>query len=635
MLNSVINKTNIVEGIVSPEKTVFLPSMWNEVTKSQLNAAIGGIERSLGLAIIELKDEISESKLELRGEFQTEITNTETRLSANIASVDNELQAVAGDVQNVKAILTGNNQFVKVTSSQAYTSRVTADGANIFDDQLTPVLEIQGSTVKTTNLFDISKLSTGVGNTTTHTDRDVTVTNYYAASNQRMNVLFPNLVIGKTYTCVCNLQTSSGSLGNNQGVILCGDMCLLYPTTTGVAKISFTLTENGYNSDVIFLGVGEGSTTWANFMCLEGDWTNKEIPEWTPYFAGLKHAYINSIVSTGKNLFNENETKKAANWDTSAAYSKCKLFTLKKGQTYTIYINKVDATPSSHAESYPGLDLNFSLGVTPIDGATLLANSSVDYACNGTNKKYIIKVGDEEQYLWAYLNGKMTDAKLEYIFSKIVIGMTIALGNSPTFEPYKQSVFQLPETVELGVFDKILPQEGKIIRQIKKLVFTGDEEWIEASNMAQLKLNVPYLGYANVVNNVPYNGLCNVTKFEPDYATAGCYMTSNTWFGFTPSFLNEIGVTTPNADGTGYTFTAENLPAWKAWLKSRYEAGNPVEVVYKISDEYATTETINAPKIYTAWNGGSETIVQGETDNSGYGAMPTVTQTYFGKVGEE
>ena len=36
---------------------------------------------------------------------------------------------------------------------------------------------------------------------------------------------------------------------------------------------------------------------------------------------------------------------------------------------------------------------------------------------------------------------------------------------------------------------------------------------------------------------------------------------------------------------------------------------------------------------YTAWNGGSETQVQGETDNSADGAMCTITNDYFVKIG--
>lgn len=70
---------------------------------------------------------------------------------------------------------------------------------------------------------------------------------------------------------------------------------------------------------------------------------------------------------------------------------------------------------------------------------------------------------------------------------------------------------------------------------------------------------------------------------------------------------------------------------WKAYLAEQYAAGDPVIVEYKLAE--ATEEDIVIPNNYTADQGGLEKVVQGNTDNSEYGAMCTLTNDYFVKVG--
>ncbi len=321
------------------------------------------------------------------------------------------------DIKNLYAINEQNGQFARLKVAQAYASRATADGANIFDDQLTPVLEIAGSTVKTTNRFDISAVS---GTNVTITDRDITLTNTNIRTVGSMKELFPNLTVDKTYTLVSTVEGNPNISSSQYGGMIYSvsdQNPILRPHSNGTISKQFTLTERLYNGQLAFYGLTDGTVTWKDLRCFEGQYTATNAPEWTPYFAGLKHANINSIVSKNQ---------------------------------------------------------------------------------DGT----------------------------------------------------QQSVFQLPETVELAEYDKILPQTGEIVRA------TG-------------------------------------------YATS------------------ETG------------FTDEEIANYNNAVVSN----DRKSLVYEL--ETATTTPINAPKVYTAWNGGSETIIQGETDNSKFGAMPTVTQTYFGKVGEE
>lgn len=490
--------------------------------------------------------------------IQEELSVIETNVQNNANSIQNQgtlIQNNANDIKNLFAITAPT--YTEITVAQAYASRVTADGANIFDDQLTPVQEIAGSTVKTTNLFDISKMTAGVGNATTHTDRDITVTDAFAATNNDLKNLIPNLQIGKTYTFCCTEVVSDVELTANRGgtYIYSGSTGVISMFSKESLKKAITIDENLYNNGSLgFWGnpvdAGGGKVTWKDFQVLEGDWTDKEIPEWTPYFAGLKTANINSIVSMGKNLFDISQLEGADSaitvtdrditvtnqYGTAGKLMNVLFPNLVIGKTYTFVCtleSSIDISGNSNRGSIylEGTSISLVLGYGTGYKKQAITLTEALY------QKRVMLIGTEgagEYCKWKdlmCLEGDWTDKEV------------------PEWTPYTKSVFQLPETVELGVFDKILPQTGEIIRA------TG-------------------------------------------YATS------------------ETG------------FTDEEIATYNNAVVSN----DRKSLVYELAT--ATTTPINAPKVYTVWNGGSETIVQGETDNSEFGAMPTITQTYFGKVGE-
>lgn len=460
--------------------------------------------------------------------IQEELSVIETNVQNNANAIENQgtlIQNNANDIKNLFAITSPT--YTEITVAQAYASRVTANGANIFDDQLTPVQEISGSTVKTTNLFDISKMTGGVNNVTTHTDRDITVTDYFAATNNDLKKLIPNLQIGKTYTFCCKEVVSDVELTANRGGVY------IYSTSTSSISLfsrtslkkAISIDENLYdNGSLGFWGnhvsAGGGKVTWKDFQVLEGDWTNKEIPAWTPYFAGLKNAYINSIVSTGKNLFDKDSAILGYGLGS-------------QGQ--------LAATSDWFVSDY----------IPVVSGETIVINGKPSTG-NG-NWFYDINKNPIEKIVLTQGRITVPQGARYYRFNSSKVNLDTAIvsrNDYIPYEPYKQSVFQLPETVELPEYDKILPQTGEIVRA------TG-------------------------------------------------YVTSETGF------------------------TDEEIATYNNAVVSN----DRKSLVYELAT--ATTTPINAPKVYTAWNGGSETIVQGETDNSQFGAMPTITQTYFGKVGEE
>ena len=82
----------------------------------------------------------------------------------------------------------------------------------------------------------------------------------------------------------------------------------------------------------------------------------------------------------------------------------------------------------------------------------------------------------------------------------------------------------------------------------------------------------------------------------------------------------------------GSNSTIKNAAEWKAHLAELAAAGNPVTVTYKTAESTTEATPFNKSK-YIAWKNGSETIEQGETDNSEYGAENTVKQDYFTLTG--
>ena len=177
------------------------------------------------------------------------------------------------------------------------------------------------------------------------------------------------------------------------------------------------------------------------------------------------------------------------------------------------------------------------------------------------------------------------------------------------YEPYTQSVLSLPEAVELTEYDTAYPETGEIQRQSNTVTFNGTENFFE------------------YVKNVFGTGVSYTTIPE---------MICNHYFART-----DIRTATNLEDKQMCLSTSENrnrflfkdssfdtLEEFKNHLAELSDAGNPLTVTYKTAE--TTTEQADfSADSYIAWKNGSETIEQGDTDNSEYGAENTVEQDYY------
>ena len=513
------------------------------------------------------------------------------------STFEKNLLGLTQQVEDLYALGEQGGLFTVTTVEDTYTARETAGGnLNIAEGVSTIVKTIEGSTVKTTNKFSITNLA----NTDylTVSGKTITVTNRYDCNSLKtLRQLCPDIHAG-TYTASVNVSANT-DLSNASGTIALyssdGLLYLLPQHTAGQLKNVFTLSNADLDRPVYFFGMSEGTVTWNKLMVLEGDWTDKEIPAYSDWFAGLKNASFEKIVSTGKNLipYPYTETTKTVNGVTFTDNGDGTITVNGTATANTTFIlsRAVSADPGKkyHGSGCPsgGSTSAFILffhdgtdGYPDIgDGAT--------FNLRGTKLNISIRI-----YAGATLNNLVFRPMLNF-------GTT-----AESYEPYKQSVLSLPSPVENPAYNTLDFQTGKNVSQGITKVFDGTETWEGGANSGIYKYHtsIPHnLTDGPCIANL--SGINTIAAVDGNYYIGGNF---NVW-----------------------TSSIDTIDEWKAYLAAQYAAGDPLTVRYKTAEVQSETDLNASSDRYLAWKGGSETIVQGEVDNSEYGAENTVTQEYF------
>lgn len=498
----------------------------------------------------------------------------------------------------LKQVIVQNKLATVKKVEQAYITRETAAGQNIVDEQDTDVLEIKGKTVSCKNLIchmytDAEKVVENGGVTFT----------YYKDGHITLNGLCTEsafVLISNKFDVVPNTQYTLSGYQGNQG----GDSRLhidfgggnswndygdgnTFTTPASILYYSlFFRIESGvaYNT-TLYPMLNEGSTA---------------LP-YQPYFTGLKHAYIDSIKSFGRNLvppppYNYPEGTYA-------------------GITYKV---NSDGSVTANGKASSTSFFILAIGVYLPEGDY--------YISDGVNMGFPahMRWGNENCNTSFHSSGETRDIEIRVdagtVLNNVTFKPMINRGTTALpFEPYTEETYQLPQTLELGgwkdenenwvAFDSFNPQTGELVRGTKTIVFDGTEEWFKGENDSGIYFSTYDRDFVwcTIVNN----------KFPShtfDHGTPCAYMGLESIVFF------------PNADKNNPTITT--VEQWTAQLAEWKSAGTPLTVAYKSATP--TTETIeNAPKTYKAYNHGSETVKQGTTDNSKFGAMVTITNEYF------
>lgn len=487
-------------------------------------------------------------------------------------------------VDGLYTLLEQKNEIYVQTATDTYTTRETAGGENIADGVQTPVKRITGKTVKTTNLFGLTAEDFKNG-TIDGEGKKVTLklkpnTQYTLSSNT------PLYMDNATSIWFNGVSTSPDGVWINQ------------PRTTttdekGELFISIRITEIDIIFENYWIMLNEGSTA---------------LP-YMPYFSGLKNAFFKEIVSTGKNLI---------------PYPYAKGTDTLNGVTFTVNNDGTIIANGTATENaifvFHNFDFSLSAGTYTISG---LENGGADTYCLQISR-------DNYTESWNLYNGNIqlnlentSSMLLQFVVYKgasvnnVVLKPMLNYGSSALpYEPYTQSVLSLPEAVELTEYDTAYPETGEIQRQSNTLTFNGTETWHTSiiNNCYAYYVITKPVGFSR--NGLISNKITTRAHNAISGQNEGCYMSNANFNAIVFWFLQ-----------TAYPNLSTST-AWKSQLAAWNEAGNPLTVTYKTA-EITTEQADFSADSYIAWKNGSETIEQGDTDNSIYGAENTVEQDYY------
>lgn len=530
--------------------------------------------------------------------------NTKVQEQFNI-KVNKSGDTVTGSLQVDGALTLPNSPTTpeETTVTEAYTTRVTGGGTHTVVDGDTAIIEmIKGSTVKSANLIPYPYFDFSKNNTNSYTHNGITYTllndgGIYAKGTSTTKHSYCALIdyfdMG-TEIVVYPVQTSNtnGSYCLSKTGSVANKLILAYDSSN--KSVWLRAEPNTTVDGVVYPMLNEGTTA---------------LP-FRPYFTGLKHAYIDSIKSTGRNLIDHSTyTEMPATYSgvtfTKNADGSVRVKGLCNGDNFVLLTERLNL--------YPNYQYTFSGYQGDSDGDSRLhidfgySNSYDDFGYGGT---FVVPTNYNQMRLYFRIsNGVTYDTTLYPMLNH----GTTALP----YEPYVKDTFILPETLELGEWDSYNPQTGELTVGTKTIAFDGTEDW--------------HVTDTNVSTSIYRNALAldDVDPFSD--VTAPAWLVSNF---YTTMSANEnwVGNVSIGLHGHGLivydkTYNTSDVSLWKTHLAELAAAGNPLKVAYKLATPTVTTLSLDK-KYYKAWNGGSETQEQGATDNSADGAICTLTETY-------
>lgn len=532
-----------------------------------------------------------------------------------ISDTQSQLAQTNQNVEDLYTILEQAQVVTVTTLEQAYTTRETADGENIVDGIDTSVKEIRGKTVAPTNLIplpyaEVSTTKNGVTFTVNELDGSIVLSGV-STSAASFGLTSPTFYLpAGTYFFSLNSNkalsdsTIFGIANKFQNGSFVGDVATDYGIGDSFSVSASDVSSNsGYRLEIFVRQSGVNCDGYIFYPMLnEG---SSALP-YKPYFKGLKNASFEKIVSTGRNLI------------LFPYYSKSGVIngiTYKVNSDGSILLNGTATANSSFV-------LVSNLFPIKLDKSKKYVLSGCPSGGGFESYRIFIQDTTYQQGNSDIGNGVIftTEYTDYYIFIIISEGATVNnllfkpmlnIGASaPPYEPYISDTLSAETPIELAEFDVAYPETGKTKRQSKTVTFNGTEAWVINTNYTAFSLDLPSKGIAFTSICSPYSAP-KITAWDQlkDYEA-------------------QNGVLVLLIKDSTYSTVDE----WKAHLASLAEAGNPVTVTYKTVEATTEATPFNKSK-YIAWKNGSETIEQGPTDNSEYGAEDTVKQDYFTLTG--
>lgn len=331
-----------------------------------------------------------------------------------------------------------------------------------------------------------------------------------------------------------------------------------------------------------------------------------EAKPYSKWFAGLKNASFEKIVSTGRNLIDLSgvSLEKTVNGITFTKLSDGQyrvtgtIADPSKGASPTVTIKSGKVYPagvySTARYTVDGKDIDFFASAYSAKTGVPIRN--IDGANININEDFVIKTAG------IYVNRAITGA------IDLTVSTMLNIGNSVLpYEPYHADAsFAFTEPQDNGEWNTLNITAGKIEKQWAEKVFDGTENWtfIDASYRAfYVNLSAP--------NNTPSicsNGFERVDRYS---ALSDKKYIIN---------VNQIAF-----NDEKYS----NIDEWKAHLAELAAAGNPLTVRYKTVEITETELPSIATNKYAVVKGGLQYVDTGVSDSPyNYGAYNTIIKNY-------
>lgn len=506
---------------------------------------------------------------------------------------EKEFSNLAQQVEDLYTILEQAQVVTVTTLEQAYTARETADGENIVDGVQTTVKEIRGKTVKTTNLYPYEEYPAQIS--------EITYEKSFFVEGGKDYYFRLFGVVVESPGCRFGFRFFDNEGNNISSRVTIANSDFYYHPNKNVIQLGGDKTSFDYKiipSESCYVSFGiteteEKVTVRGNLMVSE---TVSET--YFPYFSGLKNVFFKEIVSTGRNLIP---------YPYADGMSKT-----TNGITFTV---NTDGTVTVNGTATENANFVFFNGSLPFFGTFTLSG-----CIGGTSDSYYLqpwvdgnwKDEQSDSPTTYNFNGNLTlltfYVKKGVTLNSVVIKPMLNYGSSALpYESYISDTLSAENPIELAEYDVAYPETGETKRNSGKKVFDGTETWEARGSAGDL------YRYGAVLANVKTSGACvaNLSGENSGASVAGNYFIDTEFKVFT---------------------NIATVDEWKAHLAEIATAGNPLTVIYETAE--ATTEATPFDKSkYIAWKNGSETIEQGSTDNSEYGAENTVKQDYFTLTG--
>lgn len=427
--------------------------------------------------------------------------------------------------------------------------------------------------------------------------------NYFT---NRVRVLL-TVTAGKTYTItsnkgVKNIYAYSGDwadTNNKVGLIWTGNTyppVTQFTVPTGATKVGISLA-NADSSNIIPSDVVEP-------MLLEGEYTASTLPPYEPYGDTWNtKSYAKSI--SGAQTY----TKFPIVFRTTE--QSIPTWTIKGNEEYTgtptpsnpVDVNGVGVrTENLWNASVEQGAINSTTGAETSNNerirSTSIALSQGTYTISASGSAqdvFIYLYGTDDTYIgiydssWARMPTSITlsaNCKVRFVFKKYsgtVVPSDISdimLNTGSTAKPFEPYGYKIPISSG-GVTTNIYLGSTQTVRQVKKIVFDGTEDW-QGSDISPTK-NLTLDGYAKISGiscvSTHYNPANNVVSGDPIPYDSCCF------------YLGASNVV--YLKGNESDTYPKTITDFKAYLAQQYAAGTPVTVWYVLATPQ--TAAVNEP----------------------------------------